>query len=113
MWFEGWGANLVAGEIDSMKNYLQGAMDRTSKDPGLFIVEDLTLLRWEIDHYVFPVHRSGELKGERKPVQKKKGKNIHLLDCLKAGCNLHLQNVDKEREREPDYSKFQDPTTGF
>lgn len=113
LWFEGWGANQVANEIDAMKEYLQGGMDRTSAEPGLFIVDELRKLRWEIDHYIYPVHRSGDLKGERKPVQKRKGKDIHLLDCLKALCNLRLRNVDKEREAEPDYSKHQNPLTGY
>lgn len=113
LWFESWGANQVSNEIDAMKEYLQGTRDRTSNDPGIFISEDLRLLRWEIDHYIYPVHRSGDLKGERKPVQKKKSKDIHLLDCLKAACNLRLMNVDREREEEPDYSKYQDSTTGF
>ena len=113
LWFESWGANLVANEIDAMKEYLQGTRDRTSKEPGLFIVEDLRDLRWEIEHYIYPVHRSGDLKGERKPVQKKKGKDIHLLDCLKAVCNLRILNIDKSREMEPDYSKHQNPTTGY
>jgi len=113
LWFESWGANLVANEIDAMKEYLQGTKDRTSDDPGLFIVESLRHTRWEIGHYIYPVHRSGDLKGERKPVQKKKGKDIHLLDCLKAACNLRLKNVDKEKEREPDYSGYQNKTTGW
>ena len=113
MWFESWGANQVANEIDSMKEYLQGTLDRTSNDPGLFIVESLRKLRWEINHYIYPVHRSGDEKGERKAVQKKKGKDIHLLDCLKAGCNLRLLNVDKAKEQEPDYSPFQNPLTGI
>ena len=112
MWFESWGANQVANEIDAMKEYLQGTMDRTSKEPGVFIIDELRDLRWEIDHYIYPVHRSGDLKGERKPVQKK-GKNIHLLDCLKALCNLRILNRDRAKEQEPDYSKYQNPVTGW
>lgn len=113
LWFESWGANEVANEIDAMKEYLQGTRDRTSTESGLFVVEDLRKLRFEIGHYVYPVHRSGELKGERKAVQKKKAKFIHLLDALKAACNLRLRNVDKTKEQEPDYSPFQNPVTGL
>jgi hypothetical protein len=113
LWCEGWGANLIEHEIQATKEYLVGTMDRSSKQPGLFIREDLKKLRWEVEHYTYPIHSSGPLKGERKTVQRKKHKAIHLLDCMKAACNLRLEHVTRHWEKDLDYSKYVDPITGW
>lgn len=113
LWCEGWGANLIEHEIQATKEYIVGTLDRASSQPGLFVREDLTNLRWEIDHYIYPIHSSGTLKGERKPVQRKKHKDIHLLDCLKAGCNLRLKSVKRYWESNLDYAPYVDPVTGW
>jgi hypothetical protein len=88
-------------------------MDRSDKLPGMFVLEHLRKTRWEIDHYIYPIHSSGDLKGERKPVQAKKQKKIHLVDCLKAACNLRLQNVKRHWESKLDYSVYVDPKIGY
>jgi hypothetical protein len=115
LYCEGWGANLIEHEIQATKEYLKGTMDRADKQPGIFILDHMRELRWEIDHYIYPMHGSGELKGERKPIQRKKHKKIHLVDCLKAACNLRLKHIKRywERDLDDQYAAHVDPLTGY
>jgi hypothetical protein len=113
LWCEPWMSTLIQAEIDSTKMYIQGVLDRSSTQPGIFILQGLHELRREIDRYIYPFHRSGELKGERKYVQHKKSKGICLVDCMKAACNLDLKPMARHWEEDLDFSKFQNPVTGY
>jgi hypothetical protein len=87
-----WDASTYAVEIDAMKMYLNGTLDRTSRDPGVFFLDNLLESRQEIRSYQHPLVMAGPMRGERATIGRRhKQKGICLLDCIKAACNLRLK----------------------
>lgn len=107
-----WGAALIQAEIDSSKEYFEATLDRTNPHPGMFVLESCRMLRREIKLYVYPMHKTGDLKGERKYVQHKKQKGIALVDCMKAAAHQSPKTFDAHYQDEIDMSQYQNPVTG-
>lgn len=71
---------------ETMAQYLQATLEPTSRNPKLYIFNDLTVLAEEIESYIWDSYSKGALKGQSK--EKPMKRNDHAVNALQYLLSL-------------------------
>jgi len=70
--------------LNVSREYISATLDKSSRNPKVFVFKDLHQFQWEISHYVYDFFQKGEQKGLSKDKPLKR--NDHLMNAFQYLC---------------------------